>query len=106
MGAAIGTASRGTRRQPAFREPNGVGDLLGGLRREQFEWTHRSARSWHSTTGPNDGRNLQLTLAERFGERIHDAWGRSRCPYPLTMMSLASKGDIALRYGRSLVSES
>ena len=42
MRAAIGAGGRCALRQPAFREPDRERHRLSGLRRKQFEWTHRS----------------------------------------------------------------
>ena len=94
--ATIGTGGFRPGREPARRKPDGEGDCLSGFRRKQFEWAHDYTTTVGTSSSPL--RNASTNAFTTFGSKS--------LPDPLTMISLASKGDIALRYGRSLVSES
>ena len=94
--APIGTSGFRTGREPARRKTDGEGDCLSGFRRQEFERAHGYTTTVGTSSSPL--RNASTNAFTTFGSKS--------VPDPLRMISLASKGDIALRYGRSLVSES
>src|SRR6476660_3182856 len=95
----LGRLERSSRYEPYERA------LVGSLiERDRFEkadrcrWAHVSPQMTRAGTSISPRRKASRNALTTRGSKS--------VPAPLAMTSLASKSDIALRYGRSLVSES